>query len=305
MTDSLVNKVIYDDKKGRATGVEVVNTMTNDIVEYYSRIVFVNASTLGTTFILLNSTSSRFPGGLGNDSDQVGRNLMDHHKGSGASAQIEGYEDKYYTGRRPNSLYIPRFQNIDRKQADFIRGYGLLGGAGRGGWSSSLFRPEIGEELKNAVTTPGPWKITFGGYGECLPYEDNRVTISSDKKDKWGRPLLEINCEFRENEKIMNKHMADSMAEMLEEAGFKNVMAHENMSFPGNANHEMGTARMGRDPKTSVLNSFNQMHAVPNVFITDGSCMASSGCVNPSLTYMALTTRACHYAVEEMKKQNI
>ncbi|HEX5168289.1 MAG TPA: GMC family oxidoreductase [Cyclobacteriaceae bacterium] len=305
VTDSLVNRVIYDEKKGRAKGVEVINTQTNEVTEYYSRIIFVNASTLGTTFILLNSTSSRFPNGLGNDSDQVGRNLMDHHKGSGASALVEGYEDKYYSGRRPNSLYLPRFQNIDEKRKDFIRGYGLLGGAGRSGWSSSLFSPAIGEELKIKVQTPGPWGIYFGGYGECLPYQDNRVTLSADKKDKWGRPSLEIDCEFKENEKIMNKHMPESMAEMLEAVGFKNVKKHSEMSFPGNANHEMGTARMGRDPKTSVVNSFNQMHAVPNVFITDGSCMASSGCANPSLTYMALTARACYYAVEEMKKQNI
>lgn len=305
VTDSLVNKIIYDEKKSRATGVEVINTQTNEVTEYYSRIIFVNASTLGTTFILLNSTSSRFPNGLGNDSDQVGRNLMDHHKGSGASAQIEGYEDKYYTGRRPNSLYIPRFQNITEKRTDFIRGYGLLGGAGRGGWSSSLFSPAIGEELKNSAQTPGPWGIQFGGYGECLPYEDNRVTLSKDKKDKWGRPALEFNCEFKENEKAMNKNMAESMAEMLDAVGYKNVKQHNDMSYPGNANHEMGTARMGRDPKTSVLNAFNQMHAVPNVFITDGSCMTSSGCVNPSLTYMALTARACRYALEEMKKQNL
>ncbi len=305
MTHSLVNKVIYDERKKRATGVEVINTQNNEVTEYYSRIIFVNASTLGTTFVLLNSTSSRFPNGLGNDSEQVGRNLMDHHKGSGASAQIEGYEDKYYTGRRPNSLYIPRFQNMDEKRNDFIRGYGLLGGSGRGGWSSSLFSPAIGEELKTSVQTPGPWGIQFGGYGECLPYEDNRVTLSKDKKDKWGRPALEFNCEFKENEKVMNKHMAESMAEMLDAAGYKNVKQHNEMSFPGNANHEMGTARMGRDPKSSVLNAFNQMHAVPNVFITDGSCMTSSGCVNPSLTYMALTARACRYAVEEMKKQNI
>lgn len=305
MTHSLVNKVIYDERKKRATGVEVINTQNNEVTEYYSRIIFVNASTLGTTFVLLNSTSSRFPNGLGNDSDQLGRNLMDHHKGSGASAQIEGHDDKYYTGRRPNSLYIPRFQNMDEKRNDFIRGYGLLGGSGRGGWSSSLFSPAIGEELKTLVQTPGPWGIQFGGYGECLPYEDNRVTLSKDKKDKWGRPALEFNCEFKENEKVMNKHMAESMAEMLDAAGYKKVEQHNNMSYPGNANHEMGTARMGRDAKTSVLNAFNQMHAVPNVFITDGSCMTSSGCVNPSLTYMALTARACSYAIAEMKKQNI
>ena len=305
VTNALVNKVIYDEKKKKATGVEVINTQTNEITEYFSRLVFVNASTLGTTFILLNSTSSRFPNGLGNDSDQVGRNLMDHHKGSGASSLVDGYEDMYYSGRRPNSVYIPRYQNIREKQTNFIRGYGFLGGAGRAGWSSSLYSSSIGEELKNIVQTPGPWRINFGGYGECLPYADNRVTLSKDKKDKWERPTLQFNCEFKDNEKAMNKDMAESMEEMLIAAGFKDVKKHNNMSFPGNANHEMGTARMGRDPKSSVLNSYNQMHAVPNVFITDGSSMTSSGCANPSLTYMALTARACNYAIDEMKKQNI
>lgn len=305
IADSLVNKVHYDEKKGRATGVEVVNTNTNEVTDYYARVIFVNASTLGTTFILLNSQSSRFPNGLGNDSDQVGRNLMDHHKGSGASARVEGFDDQYYTGRKPNSLYVPRFQNITEKRKDFIRGYGMMGGAGRAGWNSSLYTPALGKELKEAVQTPGPWHINLGGYGECLPNPENRVTLSKDKKDKWGRPALAINCEYRENEIAMNKDMSESAAEMMEAAGFKNVTKRSNMSFPGNANHEMGTARMGRDPKTSVLNAFNQMHSVPNVFITDGSCMPSSGCANPSLTYMALTARACHYAIEEMKKQNI
>lgn len=304
-SNALVNTVIYDEKKNRATGVEIVDTETNEVMEFYARVIFINASTLGTAFILLNSKSLRFPNGLGNGSDQVGRNLMDHHKGSGASATVEGFEDKYYHGRKPNGLYIPRFQNMGVEKKDFIRGYGLLGGAGRGGWSSYLDTPSIGASLKEDVQTPGQWAISFGGYGECLPYQENRVTLSKDKTDKWGRPALQIDCEFRENEKAMNKDMAVSMAEMLKDSGFKNVKERHNISFPGNANHEMGTARMGRDPKTSVLNGFNQMHEVPNVFITDGSFMASSGCVNPSLTYMAFTARACHYAIEEMKKQNI
>jgi choline dehydrogenase-like flavoprotein len=305
ITDSLVNKVIYDENKKRATGVEVVNTQTNEVTEYYSRIIFVNASTLATTFILLNSISNRFPNGLGNGSGQVGRNLMDHHKGSGASADVEGYLDQYYSGRRPATLYIPRFRNMTEKRSDYIRGFGLQGGASRGGLRGYLQSPLVGAELKGAVQDPGPWSINFSGYGECLPYSDNRVTLNREKKDKFGRPTLTIDCNFRENEKAMNKDMAVATAEMLEAAGYKNVKERENMYSPGNANHEMGTARMGNDPKTSVLNSFNQMHEVPNVFITDGSCMTSSGCSNPSNTFMALTARACHYALQEMKKRNI
>lgn len=305
-TDSLVNRVLYDEHKQKATGVEVVNTQTNEVTEYYARIIFLNASTLGTAYILLNSTSSRFPNGLGNGSDQVGRNLMDHHKGSGASATIEGFEDQYYFGRRPNSVYIPRFANLNNnKSKGFIRGYGYQGSADRKSWQSATGKPVIGEELKKSVQTPGEWTISFNGYGECLPYEENRVVLDHSRQDKWGRPVLKVDCEFKENEKNMSKDMSAAMAEMMDAAGYKNVKEHNNMSFPGNANHEMGTVRMGCDPKTSVLNGFNQMHEVPNVFITDGSFMTSSSCVNPSLTYMAMTARACHYAIEELNKQNL
>ena len=300
--NSLVNKVLYDDKKGKATGVEIIDTETNQVIEYYSKIIFLNAATLGTTFILLNSMSARFPNGLGNGSDQVGRNLMDHHKGAGANATVEGFEDSYYSGRRPTGVYLPRFRNISEIRKDYIRGFGLQGGAGRSGWDRS---DAFGASLKTEVQSPGPWHIGFGGFGECLPYAENRVTLTNELKDKWGRPTLNADCEFKENEKAMQQDMANSAAEMLDAAGYKNVKPYVNTSFPGNANHEMGTARMGRDPKTSVLNSFNQMHEVPNIFITDGSAMTSSACVNPSLTYMALTARACDYAVKELKKMNI
>lgn len=302
---SLVNRILYDEEKGRASGVEITDTSTNEVLEFYSRILFLNASTLGTAFILLNSASDRFPNGFGNGSDQVGRNLMDHHKQAGASASVEGFENDYYSGRRPNGLYLPRFRNLSDKRSDFVRGYGYQGGATRAGWSSHLISTELGTELKDAVTHPGPWSITMSGYGECLPYPDNRATLNKDKLDKWGRPTLTIDAEFKANEKAMQKDMAESMAEMLDAVGYSNVRPHLNTSFPGNANHEMGTARMGRDPKTSVLNSFNQMHEVKNVFITDGSAMASSSCVNPSLTYMAFTARACDYVVKEMNKLNL
>lgn len=298
---ALVNKILYDEKLQRATAVEVIDTVTNEVTEYYARIIFVNASTVGTAAILLNSISSRFPNGLGNDSGQLGRNLMDHHKGISAAADVDGFEDMYYYGRRPVSLYIPRFRNITAKDAPFARGYHFGGGAYRGRKQFD----GIGAGLKEAMSEPGNWRMGMYAFGECLPYADNRITLDPDKKDKWGRALVVMDCEFKENEKLMNKDMAATAGELLEAAGFKNVSVQNNMSFPGNANHEMGIARMGKDKKTAVLNSFNQMHDVPNVFVTDGSCMSSGSCVNPSLTYMALTARACDHAVKEMKKQNL
>ena len=301
---SIVNQVLYDDTRSKARGVEVIDAETREVIEFSARLIFLNAATLGTTFILLNSRSSRFPNGLGNDSDQVGRNIMDHHKQAGASCEVEGFDDQYYRGRRPNGLYIPRFRNLTDQHPDFIRGYGFQGGAGRDGWAE-LAENKLGTELKSAVQTPGPWRFWFGGFGECLPYSDNRAMLNKKQHDKWGRPTLTLDVSFRQNEQAMNKDMAVSMAEMLETMGYEKVKPHQNMSFPGNANHEMGTARMGRDPKTSVLNGFNQMHAVQNVFITDGSCMTSASCVNPSLTYMALTARACDYAVKEINKGNL
>ncbi|HVM87043.1 MAG TPA: GMC family oxidoreductase [Puia sp.] len=299
---ALVNRVLYDERKHRATGVEIIDTNTNQTIEFYSKIIFLNAATVATAFILLNSTSSRFPNGLGNGSDQVGRNLMDHHKGVSASASVDGFEDSYYYGRRPTPAFIPRFRNLKKKDAPFLRGYYVGASASRPRRAGDS---ETGQSLKAAMCVPGGWEIGLYTFGECLPYADNRVTLNHDKKDKWGRPLVAVDCAFKENEKLMNKDCEAAVKEMLEAAGFKNIRISNNMSFPGNANHEMGIARMGRDPKTSVLNGYNQMHEVKNVFITDGSCMASSNCVNPSLTYMALTARACDYAVNEMKKMNI
>lgn len=303
--NALVNKVIYDERLGKATGVEIVDAETNTVTEYYARIIFLNASTVATTFILLNSISNRFPNGLGNGSDQVGRNLMDHHKCMGLYATIDGFEDRYYSGRRPNSINIPRFRNIGEKRSDYLRGFNYQGSASRGRWNAHLISDKIGAELKQAAATPGPWSIGFTGFGECLPYPENRISLNTDVKDKFGRNTVTIDAAFRDNEKNMQKDMVASMGEMLEAAGFKNIHLEGRMSFPGNGNHEMGTARMGRDPKTSVLTAFNQMHEVPNVFITDGSCMTSGSCVNPSLTYMALTARACDYAVKEMKRLNL
>jgi choline dehydrogenase-like flavoprotein len=299
---SLVNKVIYDDKKQRATGVEIIDMDTHQTMVFNAKLIFVNASTVGTSFILLNSVSSRFPNGLGNDSDQLGRNLMDHHKGLSAWASVEGFEDSYYFGRRPTNIYIPRFRNVYEKQPDFLRGYHFGGSASRGRQDG---KNEIGLALKNSLSEPGQWSVGLYAFGECLPYADNRVTLNHSQTDKWGRPMIAIDCYFRENEHAMHEDIGKTAAEMLDRAGFKDVNLSNTISFPGNANHEMGTARMGIDPKTSVLNQYNQMHAVKNVFVTDGSCMVSSSCVNPSLTYMAFTARACNYAVSEMKKLNI
>lgn len=298
---SLVNKVIYDEHKQRATGVEIIDTETKQTEEFYARLIFLNASTVATAFILLNSGSSRFPGGLGNGSDQVGRNLMDHHKGISITAKVDGFEDMYYYGRRPTSIYIPRFRNIKEKTPGFIRGYHYGGSAYRPRLAGDA---ELGTALKEALTDPGPWQMGLYSFGECLPYADNRITLDHDKKDQWGRPIISIDCSFRENEKAMHDDMVNTGKEILEAAGFKDISVKESMSFPGNANHEMGIARMGNDPKTSVLNKYNQLHEVPNVFITDGSCMTSSSCLNPSLTYMALTARACDYAVKELKRLN-
>jgi len=300
-TGMIVNKVIYDEQGQKAKGVEVIDRESGKTYEYYARVIFLNASTVETAFLLLNSTSNRFPNGLGNNYDMVGRHLMDHHKSGGVNGDIEGFTDKYYYGRRPTGIYMPRFRNVKDKHPDFMRGYGVQVGASR-----SRNSPEgIGIDLKERIMEPGGWRMGFTGFGECLPYAENRITLNNELKDKWGRPTLIIDCSFKDNEVKMHKDMVESMKEMLEKSGAKNVRHDGSMSFPGNANHEMGTARMGRDPKTSVLNKWNQLHEVKNVIITDGSCMASTSCVNPSLTYMALTARAVDHAVSEMKRGNL
>lgn len=302
---SIVNSIIYDKDKKRATGVKVIDAETNENMEFYSKIIFVNGSTLGTAFVLLNSTSDAFPEGLGNSSGQLGHNLMDHHFKTGAAGKAEGFDDKYYYGRRANGIYVPRFRNIGNDKRDYLRGFGYQGGASRTGWQREVAELAFGANFKEEVSKPGPWRMGLGGFGETLPYFENKVSIDHSKKDKWGQPVLAIDCEFKENEAKMRIDMQNDAAEMLESAGIKDVKTYDNGCFPGMAIHEMGTARMGNDPKTSVLNKWNQMHDVPNVFVTDGSCMTSSACQNPSLTYMALTARACDYAVKELKKMNI
>lgn len=303
--DSIVLEVLYDKDKSKATGVRVMDSHTLQTVEYYADIIFLNGSTLGTSWIMMNSVSDRFPNGFGNDSGQLGHNLMDHHFGVGAGGSFEGFEDQYYnSGRRPNGIYIPRFRNTNDKtmQKDYVRGFGYQGGAGRDRGSSW---EGIGVQLKEAQTEPGKWNMGVGSWGEHLPYFENKVTMNKTKKDKYGLPTLDIDCEFKDNEMAMRKDMQASAIEMLEAAGLKNVSGYDSAPPPGHCIHEMGTARMGKDPKTSVLNGFNQVHAAKNVYVTDGACMASSSCVNPSITYMALTARACDHAVKELKKGNI
>ncbi len=301
---SIVTEVIYDKESKRAKGIRIIDAETMKTEEYFAKIIFLNASTLGTASILLHSVSDAFPNGLGNSSEQVGHNLMDHHYGVGASGSFEGFRDQYIYGRRPNGIYIPRFRNISEKtkQSDYVRGFGYQGGASRGRqWSAD----GVGEELKDQLLEPGNWSMGIGSWGEHLPYYENKATLNKDKKDKWGMLTLDIDCEFKANELAMRKDMMNSAAEMLEKAGLKNVSTYDSMPAPGFCIHEMGTARMGRDPKTSVLNGSNQMHEVKNVFVTDGACMTSSACQNPSITYMALTARAADHAVKELKKGNI
>ena len=304
---SVVTEIIYDDRLGKATGVRITDAMDKKQYEYFARVIFVNASTIGTTGILLNSKSKRFPDGLGNDSGQLGHNLMDHHSSVGAYGIHNGFNDRYYKGRRPCGFLIPRFQNLTKETSEpFLRGYNFQGGGKRIGWeeqASSL--RGFGKDFKQKLLTPGPWSIWMAGWGECLPYFDNTVKLSATHTDQWGVPQISINFSFGENEKRMKEHIRTTAVEILENAGFEDVESFDYHQPGGTTAHEMGTARMGRDPETSVLNGFNQVHSVKNVFVTDGSCMTSSGCQNPSLTYMALTARACHFAASSMKKNDL
>lgn len=304
--DSIVSEIIYDEKKQKATGVRVINQKTMQVQEYFAKIIFLNAGSMNTAGLMLNSKSNRFPTGLGNDSDQVGRNIMDHHLGVGATATIDGFEDDYVFGQRPNALYIPRFRNWGSDKQSYLRGFGYQGGANRVGWSRGVNADGFGASFKQDLTKPGSWTIGFGGFGEVLPNANNRMYLDENKKDKWGIPMIVFDAAFGENEIAMRKDMMQSAMEMLDAAGFKNIAGNNRQDVHlGLGIHEMGTARMGRDAKTSVLNSFNQVHACKNVFVTDGAAMASSSCVNPSITYMALTARAADFAVKELGKRNL
>ena len=305
--DSIVSEVIYNPKTQKAKGVRVINAITKQVFEYQSRIIFLCASAMASTAILMQSKSNHFPNGMGNNSGELGHNIMDHQLGSGASGVYEGFKDKYYKGRRPNGFYIPRFRNLDDQsdKVDFIRGYGYQGAASRRNWSSAIAEYSYGEYLKNNLIEPGDWEIGMSGFGEVLPYHENKMTLNYNKLDQYGLPTITFDAEFKENEKKMKKDWKVQAAEMLETAGCKNVTIYDDNPHIGKGIHEMGTARMGRDPKTSVLNKFNQIHEIKNIFVTDGACMTSAANQNPSLTYMALTARAVNHAILELKKMNL
>ena len=294
-SDSIVSEIVFDRQSGKASGVRVKDTKTGEELEFFARIIFCNASTVGTTAILLNSRSETFPDGLGNSSGELGHNMMDHHYGMGAAGTLEGFEDTYYRGRKPSGFYIPRFRNIDEatRRKDYIRGFGYQGTALRG---VNAPDDKLGAELKDTIFTPGPYQVRMTCFGELLPYHENRMYLNFDKRDKFGMPIITFETELRENERQLRKDGVACAVEMLEAAGCKDITFYNQETAVGACIHEMGTARMGRDSKTSVLNKWNQLHEVPNVFVTDGACMTSSGTQNPSITYMALTARAVDYA---------
>jgi choline dehydrogenase-like flavoprotein len=302
---AIVSEVLYDKDRKRATGVRVLDAITNETTDYSAKVVFLCASTLNSTWILLRSATDVWPGGLGSSSGELGHNLMDHHFRVGAEGRIEGLEDEYFFGRRPNPSYIPRYRNLFGDKRPYLRGFGYEGGAGREGWSRAVAELGVGGAFKDRMAEPGQWTIGGTAFGEMLPNHENRVSLDETRKDKWGLPVLKIDCATGENERLMRKDMAADMADMLEQCGVKDVSTFDNEYFPGMGIHEMGTARMGRSARSSVLNSRNQVWDAPNVFVTDGACMASTACQNPSLTYMALTARAADYAVNELKRRNL
>ncbi len=302
---SIVSEVLYDRNTKRATGVRVLDAISEQTTDYSAKVVFLCASTLNSTWLLMRSATDVWPGGLGSSSGELGHNLMDHHFRCGAEGKLEGMDDKYYYGRRPTGFYIPRYRNLFGEKRDYLRGFGYQGSAGREGWSRAVAELGVGGAFKDQMALPGEWTVGATAFGEMLPNHENKISLDPTKKDKWGLPVLSIDCATGENEARMRKDMIADMGDMLEQTGVKDVRTYDNEYFPGMGIHEMGTARMGKDPKTSVLNSHNQVWDAPNVFVTDGSCMTSASCVNPSLTYMALTARAADFAVNELNRRNL
>jgi choline dehydrogenase-like flavoprotein len=303
---SVVHSLIYDKKRNRVSGVRVIDGDTRHAIEFRGRVIFLCASTLESARILLNSATPDFPNGLANSSGELGHNLMDHIMGGGANGKIAAPADKKPVGRRPNGIYVPRFRNLQGgPKSTFLRGYGYQGGAGRDGWGRGSDLPGFGADWKKALREPGDWGFGFYGFGECLPNHNNYAEIDKTKNDAWGIPVLKIHCTYGDNEWALMKDASIAAAEMLAAAGAREITPFVDQNPPGKAIHEMGTARMGRDPKTSVLNAHNQAHDIPNLFVTDGACMVSTACQNPSITYMALTARACDYAVGAMKRREI
>jgi choline dehydrogenase-like flavoprotein len=304
-TFAIVTDVVYDRDRRRATGVRVLDAVTNATTEFSAKVVFLCASTLNSAWILMRSARDVWPDGLGSSSGELGHNLMDHHFRCGASGILPDHDDKAVYGRRPNGFYIPRFRNLFGDKRDYLRGFGYQGSASRQGWQRAVAELGVGGEFKDAMATPGPWQIGGGAFGEMLPSHANRVTIDATRTDKWGLPVLAIDCATGENERLMRRDMMNDMAEMLEASGVREVRVNDTGYSPGMGIHEMGTARMGRDPKSSVLNAHNQVWDCPNLFVTDGSFMVSSACHNPSLGYMAFTARASAYAVEQLKRGDL
>lgn len=302
---SIVTKILYDKDKKRATGVEVIDAETNKTYEFKSKIVFVCASSFNSTWLLMNSATDIWPEGLGSSSGELGHNVMDHHFKVGAGGSIEGFEDKYIFGKRPTGIYIPRFRNVYDDKRDYVRGFGYQGGASRGRGGHIVAELSVGAELKQALSEPGEWSMSILAFGEMLPDHSNKISLDKTKKDKWGLPVLAMDVELKANEIKMRKDMLEDAVEMMNIAGVKQVKPFDWGYAVGMGIHEMGTARMGRDAKTSVVNGNNQVWDAPNVFVTDGACMTSGSCVNPSLTYMAITARAADFAVKELKKGNL
>ncbi|HEY9003530.1 MAG TPA: GMC family oxidoreductase [Mucilaginibacter sp.] len=303
--DSVVHSIIYDEKKGKATGVRVIDAHTKEATEYYAKIIFVNAATMNTNLVLLNSTSSRFPNGLGNDNGLLGKFVAFHNYRGTLSASMDGYLDSYYYGRRPCAIMMPNFRNVYKQEMDFLRGYMTFYSVMRAGWGHSTDGPQIGGGYKEAISEPGPWVVYVQMQGETIPKETNHVSLSKDEKDAWGIPLLKMSVAYDDNDIKSMKDFTAQAEEMLTVAGCKDIRTYDTNQAPGLDIHEMGGVRMGRDPKTSLLNAWNQMHECKNVFVTDGSCMVSTSTQNPSLTFMAITARAANHAVEELKKGNI
>jgi len=301
---SIGAEIIYDKETKKATAVRVVDAESGESLEFFAKIIFCNASTIGSTAILLNSRSERFPDGMGNDSGELGHNMMDHHYGMGVSGVLPGLEDTYYKGRRPGGFYIPRFRNIDNatKQKDYLRGFGYQGGASRRRGDLSL---PAGKIFKDGLTIPGEYQISITCFGELLPYHENKMQLNFNKLDRHEMPTIVFDATLRDNEQALRKDGVQCGIEMLEAAGCRNISSYNEETAPGACIHEMGTARMGKDPKTSVLNKWNQIHTVKNVFVTDGACMTSSGTQNPSITYMALTARAVDFAYKALNKREL
>lgn len=302
--NSVVHSIIFDEKKGKAKGVRVIDSNTLQMTEYFAKIIFVNAGAINSNAILLNSTSNRFANGLGNDNGLLGKYLSWHNYRGKANAEYDGLQDKRTDGKNPSNGYIPRFRNILKQETDFLRGYAIGVGGGR---PLTSIRDGIGEELKTQLLNPhyGKWYIGAWMMGECVPVEENHIRLSKDQKDKYGIPQVILSAKWSENDDKMVKDFNEQITEMFTLAGFQNVKAVDSHSNPGSDIHEMGGVRMGKDPNTSLLNEWNQLHQCTNVFVTDGACMTSTGTQNPSLTYMALTARAANHAVEELKKRHL